>query len=552
MDDERPLAAETMPATLADKPQRTSRRRWMRRTAAGAGVAGLWWTGLGVGLMRATGLSRWVGGRVPFTISPETTGIVAPLDAWGFPDYVAEYNARMSAGVLPEENFEAGLHAVFGSTDVPEELVERYLRPRNGSSVAIGPTFRKVAEVFPELAESDRIRIESEDLVRAVEGPWSDVELPRVATWLDANRVALEQVVEASSREKSFLPCGPLDPWKSVDESPLTGLFARNHIGETRLAARLLRARALRELSTGTVSARVDDLIAVARMGRHSTRDGMLISLLVGIAMEAIALEGIAVLLDRAEWTVADLQRLAERLEQLPAMPTTADVMTTGERLFVLDFLVHMARHNRSEESEFEMLLGGDHKITRAAIDAALWCGVDWDIVLREADQLFERIGEMLAKKTRDEQRTVSERLVSELRQTAGMSQSRFLEWFRPLLQTRTRTSQRAAAIILGAALPAYTSTGEADRRAFVRRQMTWLAVALKRYRLERGSYPDGWESLPETRERREGIAVALEPGKLVYRREGEGFVLSTETPSPENADPEESPPFELVIRVGR
>lgn len=550
MDDESPLAAETKPATLAKNPRRTSRRRWLRRIAAGAGVAGLWWTGLGVGLLRATGLSQWVGGRVPFTISLETTGIVAPLDEWGFPDYVAEYNARMPEGVLPEENFEAGFHAVFGSTDVSDELVERHFPPPLGGRAK--PTFRKVEDVFPELPEADRHRFESEDLVRAVERPWMDVELPRVATWLDANRSALDQLVEACSRPKCFLPCGSLDPWKSATVSPLSGLFARHHIGETRLGARLLRARANRELETGTLSDRVNDLIAVARMGRHSTRDGMLISHLVGVAIDAIALDGIAVLLDRADWTEAELRGRTERLEQLPALPMTADAMVTGERMFLLDSLVHMARHNRTEESEFDLLVGGDSKVRGAAIDAALWCGVDWDIVLREADQLFEHIGEMLAKTTRDEQRAAGERLVSELRQTAGLSTSRFVEWFRPLFQSRTRTSQRAAAIILGTSLPAYAGAAEAERRAFTRRQMTMLAVLLKHHRLEHGQYPDGLEGLPGGVERQKEVAAVLHPGTLVYRREGEGFVLATETPKPEGEAPEASPPFELVIRVGR
>jgi hypothetical protein len=518
----------------------------------GAGGVGLWWTGLGVGLLRATGLSRWVGGRVPFTISPETTGIVAPLDVWGFPDYVAEYNARMSEGVTPEENFEAGLHAVFGTTGVPDALIEQHLRPRKGAGATTGPSFRKVADVFPEMPEEELDRIESEDLVRAVERPWTDAELPRMATWLDANREALEQLVEASSRGKCFLPCGPLDPWKSVDESPLTGLFARNHIGETRLAARLLRAMAHRELSTGTVSARVDDLIAVARMGRHSTRDGMLISLLVGISTEAIALEGMAVLLDRADWTEAELRRLMERMEQLPEMATTAQVMATGERYFMLDWLVHMARHNRAQKSDLDLGGAGDFEILEAAIDAALWCGVDWDIVLREAGVFFERIGQLLEMKTRDEQKVARQQLVSELRRQAGLSRSRFVEWVRPLIQSRTRTSRRAAAILLELALPANAGAAEADRRAFVRRHMTALAIALKRHRIVQGQYPDGLDVLAGGTDRQQAVAAVLHPGTLVYRREGEGFVLTTETPTPVNANPETSPPFELVIRVGR
>lgn len=551
------MCPETTPAVTTDtgvspQPRRISRRRWIRRVLVGAGGVGLWWTGLGVGLLRATGLSRWVGGRVPFTISPETTGIVTPLDAWGFPDYVAEYNTRMSEGVMPEENFEAGFHAVFGSTGLPDALIEQYLRPRTGPDAPTGPSFRKVSDVFPELPEEERSRIESEDLVRAVESPWTDAELPHMATWLDANRVALEQLVETSSRGKSFLPCGPLDPWKSVNESPLTGLFARNHIGETRLAARLLRAKALRELSRGSVSERVDDLIAVARMGRHATRDGMLISLLVGIAIEALALEGVAMLLDRADWTEAELRRLIERIEQLPEMPTTEQVMATGERYFMLDTLVHIARHNRQQKSELDLWGAGDFKNLEAAIDAALWCGVDWDIVLREAGVFFERIGQLLAMKTRDEQKVARQQLMSELRRHGGLSRSRFVEWVRPLFQSRTGTSRRAAAILLELASPAHTGAAEADRRAFVRRQMTTLAVALKRRRMEWGEYPDGLNGLPGGTDRQQEVAAVLHPGTLLYRREGEGFVLATETPTPTDADPEASPPFELVIRVGR
>ena len=105
---------------------------------------------------------------------------------------------------------------------------------------------------------------------------------------------------------------------------------------------------------------------------------------------------------------------------------------------------------------------------------------------------------------------------------------------------------------MLELALPANAGAAEADRRAFVRRQMTTLAVALKRHRLERGEYPDGLNMLPGGTDRQQKAAAVLHPGTLVYRREGEGFVLTTETPTPTDADPEASPPFELVIRVAR
>jgi hypothetical protein len=534
------------------KRGKVSRRRWLRRTAGGAGLFGLWWTGVGVGWMRATGLSRLAGWRVPFTISAETTGVIEPLDAWGFPDYAAAFNAQKSAGVAPEENFEEGFHAVFGSADMPVALVERYFRPPGGSVTAARPTFRKIEDVFPGRTEVDRARIGDGDLVRAVESPWTDVELPDMATWLDANRVALDQLVEACARPKSFLPCGSLDPWATAEASPMSLKVAWTHIADTRLAARLLRARAFRELSPGSYTRRVDDLLAVARMSRHVAADGFLISLLVGFATEAIALDGIRALLDRPDWNAAELQYLADRLARFPAMPTTAQVMTTGERMYVLDSLVHIARHNRNAEIEFDLWGDSDRLPRAAAMSAALWCGLDWDIVLRDAGKVLDRIAAVLATKSPTARKRDSAMLVHDLRQQAGLSKSVFFEWARPLVRSRTHTSQRGAAILLGSVLPAYEQTAEAEGRAMARRRMTKLAVALKRHRFERGEYPDRLESLDPKFGHLEKEDPALDAGEFQYRREGQGCVLTSEFTSLAEATDETAPPPRMSVRLVR
>lgn len=116
--------------------------------------------------------------------------------------------------------------------------------------------------------------------------PWTEDELPLVASWLKANEKPLELLVEASLRPRRY------DPLLTVGDDGLLIEVLLPGAQESREAARALAARAMLRLGSGQVDAAWGDLLAVHRLGRLANQGPTLIDALVGIAIDAIACRG--------------------------------------------------------------------------------------------------------------------------------------------------------------------------------------------------------------------------------------------------------------------
>src|SRR4051794_32228754 len=106
--------------------------RWVERLLA---VVGLGCAGVAVMGQAASGpvgnrAATTGAGKVPFTISKETTAITGPLRADGTVDYVAALNEKYGKGVKPEENgFVKWLEVTGTGEDViPEKVRTEMLR----------------------------------------------------------------------------------------------------------------------------------------------------------------------------------------------------------------------------------------------------------------------------------------------------------------------------------------------------------------------------------------------------------------------------------------
>ena len=173
---------------------------------------------------------------------------------------------------------------------------------------------------------------------RAVSGPWTDRDLPRVAAWLDEIDAPLDSVVEAIHRPFYYAPIV-----RSSEKDLLLGCLLP-HLSVHREIGRALAMRCLRSLGRGDLIAAIDDWGAAARLARLQTHEPLLISNLVGIAIGVQAHEMYKLILQQPGLTKAHLNQISAAYTQLPPHSPIAKNIFELERALVLDILIGLSR----------------------------------------------------------------------------------------------------------------------------------------------------------------------------------------------------------------
>ena len=73
-------------------------------------------------LLYSTSVCQCTAGDLLVTISEKTTHITGPLQADGYPDYLAALNARFRTESSPQNNLAVGIWETVGPTEIPVEL----------------------------------------------------------------------------------------------------------------------------------------------------------------------------------------------------------------------------------------------------------------------------------------------------------------------------------------------------------------------------------------------------------------------------------------------
>lgn len=105
------------------------------------------------------------------------------------------------------------------------------------------------------------------------------------------------------------------------------------HLARARTLARIACLRARWKFHEGKPREAVDDIVAAMILGRHSGADPVLISILVGYAIERMALE--AVQADFAKLDPETLKYLAQKVEHLPQTATVRQAMLNERDSFI-------------------------------------------------------------------------------------------------------------------------------------------------------------------------------------------------------------------------
>jgi len=348
---------------------------------------------------------------------------------------------------------------------------------------------------------------------QAIERPWTSEQVPPLTEWIAANREPLDLLVEASKRPRCYSPSPSL-----VDGSADMILLALlPQISAVREVARSLSARATWNMGHGRYEEAWSDVLAIHRWARLVGQDGSMIAALMAVAIDETACDLSVTLLDQKDLPSQLARQVLSDLAALPAHAAIARSVDQLERLWFADAISHLGTYGAGT---LLTEITGQADATNRYVNSL---SIDWNVVLRDGNQWYDRLAAAAKLPTRAERRQALPQVAADFRQAES-------EATHPLSYVSAAFSREQRSEIMGTHLmalflPAAEAASNAEDRANNALQLTRLAAGLAVYRGEHGEYPER--------------LVDLVPGVLgelpvdiynakpfLYRRDSDGYLL--------------------------
>lgn len=405
---------------------------------------------------------------------PDTTVISAPLDPYGYPDYVAAINERLSAGVTPEENFWVLMWPAIGNVERSGESYVSTVERMLGVTIPREPRVQdplQMAGLQYNTAAGDRLLKEWE---AAWSRPWTRKEFPVIAHWVDAHREVLEEVHTACLRSKAYAPAV-----SAASDSPSMILVLLPHVQATRSVARLLASRAMLRLGEGDVEGSWQDLLDMHRLAGHVEQGWTLIEALVGYAIRAVAVQPTVYWV---AWSELDAESLAQRwtvLEPLLAPPDLSRALD-AERFMYLDTVLGLMGGRASPRETIHLLeptsSSGEDAETSAAMNQLrkvqqllfqlLLLGGDVNETLRYGNRFYDDMAAALRPSTHSEREALLQVIEGRVREDARLTRDPGALVTTYLFGPHEELRTMPARTLTGLLLPAVTQVERAHTRA--------------------------------------------------------------------------------------
>jgi hypothetical protein len=305
---------------------------------------------------------------VKIKVSKETTRVLEPLDKEGYVDYLTALNRMASVGVTTDNNAGVFFVQAVGAPGFRGAERERFFELLGIKPLPTqGDYFRELRPLSTK---------EEDDFDGSQREPWKARDFPRFAEWLKTNERPLAIVIAGTHRERCYLP------WVLPPKKPL--MFA---LLPTEQAsswwARALALRAMLRLDEGNFAGAQDDLYACHRLARLIGNSPCLIGALIAAAIESLAFEGDAALMEHGKLSARDALAYQAKLRTLAPLPIIADKFDRCERLIFLDTLQVMIRE-RQPDALAVLLQSLDSRMISDRMSAY------WDAVLRVGNEDYD------------------------------------------------------------------------------------------------------------------------------------------------------------------
>ncbi len=355
------------------------------------------------------------------------------------------------------------------------------------------------------------------DLPEDIAGPLSDVEQEYIGAWVRQNDAAWREFAAGSAKSYCYRPYTG-DP-NNKKESLWSVLLPP--LSPFKEMARLGMWRCRIDRQQGRIQESIEDCIAIARAGSHWQGKGTLVEQLVGLAIGGLARYEILSLLDAQKFSAAELKNLHDQLARI--YPDGFPLMNMeGERLFFMDIVQrsftdggpgggHLIPGRWEELADLRALGGdrGDNRYLMPFYTAVSLVHAGRDETITKANELYELQAEV-AKMTPYHRDVCDLKMPDEI--LSSMPRYRYF-----LIQTL---------------MPASARVSEITYRGKMGHQSTLTVLALKRWRLEKGVYPQTLNELIAGGFLKELPLDPYSDKLLVYRKTDNDFILYSVGPN--------------------
>jgi hypothetical protein len=290
-----------------------------------------------------------------------------------------------------------------------------------------------------------------------------------------------------------------------------------NHLSGLRKLSRAGIWRARLAAEAGRIEEALDHCLAVARGGAHWQTRKILIEQIVGVALSRMANQEILSILDAHELSAAQLRRVQTELaasygDSYPAMDVSF------ERLAFLDTVQHVFTNGGP---------GGGHLVPREAayvMDDLPLPGPDTPELEVFLGPLLLGVG--MAHARRNATIEKANALYDHMEAYATMTPYERRHSDLPASEALLSELSEVRYALLWALFPAVDRAAEIGFRGQARHESTLAILALHRWRLEKGGYPDRLADLVEAGYLARVPADPYTDSPLVYRVTGDAFTL--------------------------
>ncbi len=430
------------------------------------------------------------------TIGRETTVIVEPLTAAGYPDYLQALNDEYRLGVTPENNAAALMVQAFGPETIPTVCRERFFDLLGTDAVqeaegcvTTRDSFRKQLREESQAGESaDPGSVAAADfrsqVDEAMRRPWSPTEFPAVVRWLQANAHHFSTFLAASQRPRCYVPLVS-PPEGEFPDMVVSACSPNGHY--IRECASLLAARAMFQLHQGDIDASWDDTLTCHRLGRLFAEDPTLIGRLAAAYAEFTACQCEVAIARYGELKHEMAARMIDQLESLKPFPAMSQAIDVAERFAFLDAVSAIA----SGTSPF--VRTGSSAVDEISLDT-----VDWNRVLRVGNSRYDRAVEAMRMPTHSERERALRRWESDTDECFRLA-TRPLSVLGELV--RIRLPRQSLSVVVGdhlacSMIPAADAASREEDCLRTAIRFAQVSIALSAYHFDHAEYPDALSRL--------------------------------------------------------
>ncbi len=390
------------------------------------------------------------------------------------------------------------------------EQVNRNSRPAVSEDQNAWPLYERAIELYSEITQYGPKSLVWNDDGR-IFSPW--YELPSeidpaehaktIRNWVQANQPVLDQLEQASKKEHFWLEYNTSSPGIGIIHVHIPQLSRYKGLHH------LVFWQGWLDFQQGNMDEGLDWIIAYLKMGKHLNRTGStLIEQFVGIAINQLGNEVLVRALGRFEFTFEQLARVQGRLEALYA-DGYPRVDIEFERLLVLDILQRSFTDSgfgggHLVPREFENFIEDKRLANAVSIVTACMIHAGRDKTLRLAHEMFDLSGDFYGLTPYQ----LKEKGLAGLFDEKLMGSGKYRYYF------------------LSSLLPPMELVGEIAFRGKASHDATITILALKRWQMLKGEYPETLEELVAGGFLKEVPDDPFSARPLVYRRVADDFTL--------------------------